>query len=49
MEKEIVTEYDGFIPRLREDTPENRRIAAEAKEKSIRLAEEIRKKYEKKQ
>lgn len=49
MEKDKVTEYDGFIPRLREDTPENRRIAAEAKENSIKFAEEIRKKYEKKQ
>ncbi|MBO4290164.1 MAG: hypothetical protein J5865_08730 [Lachnospiraceae bacterium] len=53
-EKEIeknekVTEYDGFIPKFREDTPENRRLAAEAMEEAIKLAEKIRKRSEKKQ
>lgn len=47
MKEEIVTEYDGFIPKPLEDTPENRRKAAEALEEARKFAEKIRKKYEK--
>ena len=47
MKRREVAEYDGYSPKPLEDTPENRRKAAEALEEARKFAEKLRKKYEK--
>ncbi len=47
MKRREVAEYDGYKLVPLEDTPENRRKAAEAMEEAVRFAEELRKKYRK--
>lgn len=47
MRREI-TEYDAYKMVPLEDTPENRRKAAEAREEAVKFAKELERKYGKK-
>lgn len=48
MRNDVITEYDGYKMAPLEDTPENRKKAAEALEAAVKHSKELEKKYLKK-